>query len=226
MMNRIAVISLMALALVQATAGPAKKRGPRCAPNAQQLFISPMGEPFRAAPGAPYPSANWFARADSDHDGKLMMAEFVKDAEGYFETLDLNHDGEIDPAELTAYETKVPEVQMYAMGGGPGGGHWRQETQGGSSDSDDAPQQPAYPVYDGPMGAGSWTFLNIPQPVASADSDLNRGVSAREFRAAAIKRFGLIDTAHTGALTMATLMHTPAQDEAIACAAKLQGAKK
>jgi len=221
-MNRLAVISLMALALAQAAPVAARKKGPRCAPNAQQLFIAPMGEPFRAPPGAPYPVAAWFAKADANHDGKLTMSEFVDDADEYFKTLDLNHDGEIDPAELSAYETKVPEVAMYRMGGGPGGGRWKQEqSQTSDSGSESAPE-PAYPVFEGPMGAGSWAFLNIPQPVASADADFNRGVSAREFHAAAIKRFGLIDTAHVGMLTLAALPHTPAQDEAIACAARLQ----
>ncbi|WP_232475859.1 EF-hand domain-containing protein [Flavisphingomonas formosensis] len=222
-MNRIAVVSLMVLALAQAGPGQAKKKsGPRCSPNAQQLFLSPMGEPFRAGPGVPYPVAAWFAKADTDHDGKLTVGEFVAESDAYFNTLDLNHDGEIDPAEISAYETKVPEVAQFRMGGGPGGGRWKEEQSKASDSDSEAPPEPAYPVFEGPMGAGSWSFLNIPQPVASADSDFNRGVSAREFHAAAIRRFGLIDTAHVGVLTLATLPHTPAQEEGIACAAKLQ----
>jgi len=222
-MNRLAIVSLMVLALAQTGPAPAKKKGgPRCSPTAQQLFVAPMGEPFRAGPGAPYPVAAWFAKVDADHDGKVTMTEFVADADAYFRTLDLNHDGEIDPSELSAYETKVPEVAQFRMGGGPGGGHWKDEQSKASDSESESAPEPAYPVFEGPLGAGSWAFLNIPQPVASADADFNRGVSGREFHAAALKRFGLIDTAHVGVLTLATLPHTPAQDEGIACAAKLQ----
>lgn len=49
--------------------------------------------------------------------------------------------------------------------------------------------------------AGQFGLLQIPEPVASADTDFNRGVSAQEFRKAALARFHLLDVQHTGRLT-------------------------
>ena len=40
------------------------------------LFISPSGEPFRGGEGR----QAWFARADTDPDGALTLAEFRADA--------------------------------------------------------------------------------------------------------------------------------------------------
>jgi len=58
-------------------AGPKIPRGaPICArPGTKPVFLSPMGEPFRAEAGKPYPSAVWFAGADKNHDGYLSRAE-------------------------------------------------------------------------------------------------------------------------------------------------------
>jgi hypothetical protein len=69
-------------------------------PPRQQVFVAPSGEPFRAAPEAPYPVADWFAQANTTHDGKLTEAQFTADFVRFAATLDLNHDGVIDSAEL------------------------------------------------------------------------------------------------------------------------------
>ena len=55
------------------------------------------------------------------------------------------------------------------------------------------------------QGAARYGLLNIPEPVAAADADFNRGVSLSEFREAARARFQLLDTAHRGGLTLAQL---------------------
>jgi hypothetical protein len=75
------------------------------------VFISPHGEPFRAAPGAPYPIADWFKRADRNGDGKLDRAEFLADAEAFFKVLDVNGDGVIGSLEVAFYEHRIaPEI--------------------------------------------------------------------------------------------------------------------
>jgi len=51
------------------------------------------------------------------------------------------------------------------------------------------------------IAMGRYALLQIPEPVTSADSDFNRGVSAKEFQAAAVARFRLLDFEHTGRLT-------------------------
>jgi len=43
-------------------------------------FISPMGEPFRARTPTDDTLADWFAKADRNHDGVLTANEMVADA--------------------------------------------------------------------------------------------------------------------------------------------------
>lgn len=74
---------------------PGRERG-----RSVNVFISPMGEPFRAGPEDPYPVAVWFARANASGDGRLTETEFVADAERFFKQLDTNHDGVIDGFEI------------------------------------------------------------------------------------------------------------------------------
>ena len=50
------------------------------------------------------------------------------------------------------------------------------------------------------VAAGNFELLQIPEPVASADANFNRGVSAPEFQSAALARFRLLDLQHQGAL--------------------------
>jgi Ca2+-binding EF-hand superfamily protein len=76
------------------------------------LFVSPMGEPFRAADRGDA-LRTWFNQADQNHDGVLTIKEMQADAQRFFATLDTNHDGEIDPDEITRYEEVVaPGVRM------------------------------------------------------------------------------------------------------------------
>ena len=77
------------------------------------------------------------------------------------------------------------------------------------------------------IGAGRYSFLNIPNPVASADDDVNRAVSGREFGAAAADRFRDLDTAQNKALTFAQLPRTPAQLAAnLACLERVRENKE
>lgn len=178
-----------------------------CGYHGEQLFVSPMGEPFRAPDGASPPVAAWFAGADADHDGRLTLPELAADADRFFTLLDLDGNGEIAPAELANYENKVaPEIRLYQSRGFPGGGdpagtkREQRERRQNSKGGDD---------YGGELGAGRFAWLNIPEPVAAADLDMNRGVSRAEFRTAAANRFRLIDKAGAGVLTLATLPPLP-----------------
>ena len=57
----------------------------------------------------------------------------------------------------------------------------------------------------GPQGAARYALLNMPEPVAAADADLNRAVSLPEFREAALYRFQILDKQHSGKLTLQQL---------------------
>src|SRR5205085_1055459 len=144
------------------------------------VFISPMGEPFRRAQAPGEPIERWFTGADTDHDNALSVTEFQADAARFFAVLDVDHDGEIAPDEITRYETEVaPEVQT----------GMRMFTFGTNSNNRALRLRPG----EGVFGMGSQALLAIPEPVISADSDFNRGISPLEFRHAAGQRFLLID---------------------------------
>jgi len=166
------------------------------------MFISPMGEPFRPKSREDDALADWFAGADRNHDGQLTIEEMQQDSERFFALLDVNHDGEIDPDEITHYEQVVaPEVisgGSFGMMDGEGTGGGRHGHRGGGAGFFRAGD-------DQHQGAGRFGLLDLPEPVVSADSNFNRGVSVTEFRQAAATRFMALDLDHHGYLTLAGL---------------------
>lgn len=160
-----------------------------------QLFISPAGQPFRAPPGGPYPSAAWFASADSDHDGRLTREEFRADAQAWFKALDANGDGQVGMIEVSRWEEDmVPEITRVGPGGFAGGG------PRGRNALDTRRQ-----------GAAAYSLINEPHPIRGADSDFSMGVSVAEWRTAADRRFALLDPDGDGAVLLTDLRRTPAQ---------------
>ncbi|MDO6415154.1 hypothetical protein Q4F19_12250 [Sphingomonas sp. BIUV-7] len=192
----------IALAAGPAWAAPAPKipdGAPYCAPpGTKPVFLSPMGEPFRGQAGQAYPAITWFAGADADHDGAVSRAEFVRDAERFFKTIDLDHDGRIVPEEIAAYERDVaPEIALYSRSRE----YLEVPTKRSKNESEN---------YGGAMGAGRYAWLNVPQPVVSADSDFNRVIDVGEFRQAASRRFDTL-TQGAGKLVLAAMPRTPFQ---------------
>ncbi|MEA3004578.1 MAG: hypothetical protein QOH81_3366 [Sphingomonadales bacterium] len=239
---------LPALALFAGCASapqPADRRmGPRAGPERHRgFYISAMGEPFRSQEGGPPPAMAWFSNADADRDGAISLAEMEADASRFFATLDVNHDGEIDPAEITRYEEVVaPELHQLGRfggggggggggagrgggggmgrgggggmgrgggggmgrggggGGGMGGGGGGRGGHGGGDRSGGAAEGGGRPAAGRPEGRVAGGLLNLPEPVTAADADMNRGVSAAEFRRAADQRFLLLDVNRDGKL--------------------------
>ncbi len=205
-------LSAILLPLLAAVA-PADTRPITVTGHAWAPFISPMGEPYRAHSATDDTLAIWFARADANHDGSLTVSEMQTDADRFFAVLDSNHDGEIDPTEIAYYEWEVaPDIQvMSKTRQAPG--------QKLSDQRSSAPPSPGPPrgkrlreeedsqlgIAGGLQGAARYGLLNIPEPVAAADTDFNRGVSQTEFRQAAIARFQLLDRGHQDRLTLAEL---------------------
>ena len=123
-----------------------------------------------------------------------------QDAERFFAILDTNHDGEIDPDEITHYETVIapdgPGLRLALAEGG--GGQPRHHRGGGSWGGGGRPES-------GLQGRARFGLLDLPEPVVSADSDFNGGVSLAEFKSAAVKRFSALDIDHRGLLTLDVL---------------------
>lgn len=146
-----------------------------------QIFVSPMGQPFHAERGGDALAA-WFAEADTNHDGYLTLDEMQADAERFFAKLDTNHDGEIDPDEIDHYESAIAP-----------------ETRDDLTASNDPRQTETH------QGAARFGLLDLPEPVTSADANLNRGVSLEEFRQAASNRFAALDLEHQGRISQSQL---------------------
>jgi hypothetical protein len=178
-------------------------------------FISPMGEPFRARSVTDDTLARWFAQADRNHDGVLTADEMVADGERFFATLDTNHDGQLDPDEIANYEYEIaPDIQVMsktrrlpgqaapaAVKSDPDNEHDRKRERK-RRDRQDA----ASLGFGGALqGAARYGLLNMPEPVAAADTDFNRAVTLEEFRAAAVARFQLLDKPHAGRISLAQL---------------------
>jgi len=198
------VLFAAALPVALPAAGPKIPRdAPTCArPGTQAVFLSPMGEPFRAEAGKPYPSAVWFAGADKNHDGLITRDEMVVDALRFFDELDVNHDGKLTPDEVGAYESVIaPETSIYSPR--PDDYFDRRRRDGGAmADSRD---------YGGAMGAGRYSWLNIPEPVVAADQDVDRVITRDEFATAAAAAFQRLDVLDRKQLRLQDLPRTPAQ---------------
>ena len=182
--------------------------------HAWAAFISPMGEPFRPKGATDDTLADWFNQADRNHDGALTLDEMTADADRFFATLDTDHNGEIEPEELAHYEWEVaPDIQVMsktrrtpgqpapaATQDDPNENHKRRRERLRSAEVD-----ASLGIGGALQGAARYSLLNIPEPVAAADTDFNRGISQTEFREAAVARFHLLDRGRQGKLTLAQL---------------------
>jgi hypothetical protein len=208
------MIALLAPLLILAADPPSidtipVRRVPVVGQATANVFISPSGEPFRAPLDQPYPIGVWFARVDADHDGAITPAEFDADAKAFFDRLDADHDGIIDGFEIADYENKVaPEIQPSL------GGFAENEsppTRASEATPHVTPASSKKSKKPPAKGAAVFDLLLDPEPVASADTDLDGKVSLKEAMTAAGRRFKRLDTNHDGRLTLEELPQTPAQ---------------
>jgi Ca2+-binding EF-hand superfamily protein len=184
-MRKVVLASVMMVAM--AGAAHAESSGV----DHRRLFISPMGEPFRAESN---PQDIWFNNADTNHDGALSEAEFKADAMRFFAILDRKHDGEIDPDDIDHYETVlVPEIRVESS-------YLNTAESNGSATEANASDETPHIPYPDRQGAARFSYFDYPEPVIIADTNLNRGVDAREWQKAASDRFAMLDTNHDGVI--------------------------
>jgi hypothetical protein len=199
-----------------------------------QRFISPCGQPWRSGDGEPYPVIAWFNAVDVDHDGSIDLDEFRRDHERFFEMLDQDHNGVLESAEISFYEKRIaPDVLMGQLfgaltpqprpggpwggevikaqfpGGGGLGSHEVFSPPGAQGPGPDlgASRTPRQPL----VGTAAFGLLNDPEPVSSADANLDGRVTLAEFLAAADRRFKRLDRNGDGKLVLEELPKPQAQ---------------
>ncbi len=189
--------------------------------SALNVFISPAGEPFHAGPTDPYPLDQWFARADTNHDGTLSEAEFTADALAFFHRIDANHDGVVDAFEITDYEQKIAPEILPSIARPTAADVPSQPEEHPSGGLARIPDQRVSAIRSReqrsegrPSGAPLFGLTGESEPVAAADTDFDGKVSLDEATAAAHRRFLLLDKNHDGKLERSELT-TPAEKLAL-----------
>lgn len=145
-------------------------------PRPDPVFITPSGEAIHPSTQTPNAFAVWFDRLDTRREGRIDRAEFRADAEQFFHRIDLNGDGVIDGFEIAAYEKSV------------------------AADLDIAGQGFATGTSENTI-----SLLSDPEPVSSADLQLNAHITLAEWLTVADRRFDLLDAKHHGYLTREAL---------------------
>lgn len=175
---------------------PPPASAPAVAPAAQKPlpgssdFISPVGEPVHSQDSLSG-AEHWFASVDTDHDGRITLAEYMADAARFFARLDSDKDLEIGPQEIEHYETDIaPEIRVVSTGA-----NW---VPRGDDSSDSGPEEEPYPDR---IGAGRYSWIDLPEPILAMDANFDRAISRNEFLVAARKRFVQLDADGNGVLT-------------------------
>ncbi len=181
------------------------------APRLPSLFISPMGEAFRANASGARGVDLWFTEADTNYDTRISHDEFIANANAFFAQADANGDGALTSLEDTQYWRRAaPEVVSGPAGGEPIGNTTdppRQSQRGGGgytvTRGDDLSIRGPHRGGPGerPVGAQAYGLLGDAEPIMSCDSNFDRRVTLAEFDACAERRFAQLDANHDGYIT-------------------------
>lgn len=175
-----------------------------------RIFLSPMGQPFQGEDGM----QAWITAADTDHDGKVSLAEFAADASAFFARVDANQDQSLTSVESTALlQREAPQVLSPDYAGPPIDPHQGPPGRQHRA-SDDRPDNPSNGEsliwrHPGPArhvaslsGAGRFGLFDVGDSVMSCDTDFSGRVTVQEFSVCAARRFSEIDADHDGAITI------------------------
>jgi Ca2+-binding EF-hand superfamily protein len=209
---------MAACALAVAVAGCSSHKGP------PPPTFSPNGEPL-VPPLWPAKCEDaldsWFDRLDAAHAGKLTLATLQDDAKRQYQQMDMRRDGKVTAEELSRYRL----AQMnghYLSVSTPG----ERAALGGRNDDEDRPgdrlddamgdDNPRHGRRkndeDRPRDAYAAMVTDQPDPVMTADTDLDGSVTWEEFRALVAQDFADFDKEHAGFITKDEL-HTMCADK-------------
>lgn len=186
------IITALALAALLLTAcGSDEPREPPPPPN------SPNGEPMLGTqpgiPGCEAALAKWLEATDRNRDGSLDRAEFVADAERWFAQVDENGDRTITPDELTTLRLRLMPPTVRAVEGRAENERRRAQER---SRNQLARQRSPY---------------DRPDPVMSADVNLDNRVTAEEYAAQTARTFASLDRNRDGRLSLEEITPTCAE---------------
>ena len=141
---------------------------------------------FAAAAAQPSPAGSHrFDRLFISPMGEPFIAQHGDALADWFGQADRNHDGAISKDEM-----QQDAERFFAT---------LDVNHDGEIDPDEITR---YETQIAPSNRRSLGLLPISEPVATADSNFNRGVTLNEFRTAADKRFGALDLDRRGLLTL------------------------
>jgi hypothetical protein len=174
------------------------------------LFISPMGEAFRANASGARGVDLWFTEADTNYDMRISHDEFIANANAFLTHADANQDGALTSVEDTAYwQRAAPEVVNGPAGGEPIANTIAPPEQHQRNDSYTVSNSFDVNIrgarrgrsQERPEGAQAYGLLGDIEPVMSCDSNFDRRVTQTEFDACADRRFAMLDLNHDGYVT-------------------------
>lgn len=160
----------------------------------------------------------FFDRIDADHDGIVRQDEIKAYEQAIApEVQSFEHGGFDRGAEGSR--------RGHRSGGRRGGGHRGGPGDGSADPGEGSSEGSEAAVPDvgksseierdlrseRPFGGGRFSMINIPEPVASMDVDFSGSVSREEMRAAANRRFALLDREGRGYLAIPDLPQTWSQ---------------
>ena len=172
--------------------------------------FSPNGEPL-VPPQWPQDCEaaidQWFDRLDTGHTGGISHVVLLADAERQYKLMDMRHDGKVTAEELSKYRLKMMGGHYLSVST-PGenvriGRGTDDEARPGDRLEDPGDDRPRRRGEEDrrPVDAYAALVSDQPDPVMSADTDLDGSVTWDEFRALVAQNFADFDRDHAGVIT-------------------------
>ena len=168
------------------------------------MFISPCGEPFRAADGAPYPVVDWFKQADANGDGALSRYEITVYEHKWVPEI-------LGGTVGVGFNDAAPRLWLAQYSGGPGPGGALGGVNASINPQGDKPMAtPKAPegLNETGVGASPYSFFDEPEPIMTADLNVNGLILRDNFLKVADMHFDSLDPDGRGYLTLKTLPQT------------------
>jgi hypothetical protein len=203
----------LALAVAAVVAGcSSSPDGALSTPQSRMLF-SISGEPLSGGPlGRPTCEAalgRWFDRVDANHDAAIALDEALADAEAQFRRMDLDRDGGITAFELQNYRMpyldprreRIVRQRLDVDSENQRSADNDNDNDSGESRSRRRRPGPGAAGAPEPRLGGGGPLTDRPDPVMSADRNLDFRVTHDEYIAQLRSVFSRLDENHDGSLS-------------------------